>query len=128
MKRNLLCLAVFVIAMLISFEGYSQIAVKTGQFSFSSDDPGNIGRGKIGGKAAGQRSATKEIKFNTSFEAVPRILISVNSVDIRTSDVNLRYKIEPKYISKNGFVIELLTWYDSEILMMGGTWMAISEN
>jgi len=129
MKRRSLFLVAFATLMLFSFEGYSQSSIQTGQFNFDRNDPGSkLSQGKIGNKAAGNRSVTKEVKFRRPFATIPNVLISINNLDARTDERSLRCKVEPKFVTKDGFVIEASTWSDSEVLTIGGTWMAISEN
>ncbi len=129
MKKISLILIFSVIFTLYSAKIYSQSSIQLGQFTFDKKDSGNtLWQGKIGGKASGERTATKEIRFGKPFNSVPEILISITNVDISTSELNLRYRIEPKYVSRDGFVISLSTWYDSEISSLSGNWIAVSED
>ena len=127
MKNKPFYLAFVLVVIFTNCELYAQDAVQTGTFAFDKNSIGQLAQGHINKKAAGNRSVTKEIKFRTQFSSVPNVIVTVNSVFIRTIDRELRYKIEPKYVSNEGFVLELSTSYDGELYEIGGSWLATTK-
>lgn len=125
MNRVIMFLSI-TLCCLISSQVYAQIAesgtfqAKPGMENYKLDE------GKINGKSAGERKFNYEVRFSKKFSSKPEVICSVSSIDANAS-VNIRYKIEPKYVSSEGFVISIITWGDSEIYAIEGNWMAVSE-
>ena len=128
MQKSYFILVFTLVALFMNCELYAQDAVQTGTFLFDRNSMGQLDNGQINKKAAGDRSVTKEIKFRTPFGSTPKVVVTINSAFMRTTDRELRYKLEPKYVSPEGFVIELSTSYDGELYEVGGSWLAIPSN
>ncbi len=71
----------------------------------------------------GERSMTIEIKFSRSFEKVPRLFLSISQVDA-SNKTNLRYNIEAVSVSRDGFTLKVVTWADTKIYSISGSWIA----
>ena len=127
---NIILASVCLLTFTFGFSTFaqSQLSVETGKFSLNEKTPGyRLSKGKIGGEPAGERKIIKEVKFSKKFDKESSIALSILGIDTRTTDRNLRYRIEAKYVSREGFVIEVTTWHDSEIIAIQGNWIAISN-
>lgn len=71
----------------------------------------------------GERSMTIEIKFSHSFEKIPRLFLSISQVDA-SNKTNLRYNIEAVSVSRDGFTLKVVTWADTKIYSISGSWIA----
>jgi len=74
----------------------------------------------------GTRSYDIDVSFTKSFEAVPKIVLAVNMIDA-DNRYNVRYKVEAKSVSRDGFTIKVTTWNDSKVWGIAGSWMAYAE-
>ena len=127
---NIILTSVCLLAFMFSSATFAQdqVTIETGKFSFNEKMPGyRLSKGKIGDKPSGERKFTKKVQFSEKFDKEPSVALSILGIDTRTTDRNLRYRIEAKYVSREGFVIEVTTWYDSEIIAIQGNWIAISN-
>ena len=73
----------------------------------------------------GDRIYTMEVTFEKPFEIKPSVILSVNLVEA-ASGTTLRYHIASSAVSRDGFVIKIKTWGDSQIRQVGGSWIAVS--
>ena len=79
-------------------------------------------------KGDGPRSHTIEVRFEKPFETTPEFLLSVTHVNVETKDgVRVRYEVETKGVSRDGFIIEMSTWDDSKVHELRGKWMALTK-
>ncbi len=74
----------------------------------------------------GDRSVSIEVSFVEPFKVKPHVVISVSQLEVG-NETTIRYNVQPKFISRDGFVIKISTWSDTRILQIGGSWIAISE-
>ncbi|MDT3695187.1 MAG: H-type lectin domain-containing protein [Ignavibacterium sp.] len=74
----------------------------------------------------GERSITLEVKFSKSYEAKPKVFISVSQLDA-DKNFNCRYNVEALSVSKDGFTIKIMIWADTKIYSIGGYWLAYIE-
>lgn len=72
----------------------------------------------------GSRSFTVEVRFAKKFTKKPEILLSVTALDANTKG-NVRYEVEPSFVSTEGFILKVSTSGDSKIYGLDGQWMAI---
>jgi hypothetical protein len=76
----------------------------------------------------GRRTYSVEFKFDKSFETTPEIILSITYLNAETKNgVRVKYNLEKKAVSRDGFIIEISTWDDSKIHEIRGEWFAISE-
>jgi hypothetical protein len=117
MKRGL------VLALFLVLCAMSSIAqeVQSGTFSATSATPGYTLH-----KDSGDRTLTIEVTFDKPFQVKPDIVISVSLLDV-ASNSNIRYNVAAKAVSRDGFAISIMTWADSKILGIGGSWLAVSR-
>ena len=74
----------------------------------------------------GERVFTVEVNFLKPFENKPDVVVGVSAIDA-VSGTNLRYSLKAKSVSRDGFTVEVKTWGDSQILSIGGFWVAHAE-
>jgi hypothetical protein len=67
------------------------------------------------------------VEFSKPFEKKPNVLVCVNQVDADKT-TNLRYKVEATAISRDGFILKIITWGDTKIFGIGGFWIAHQNN
>ncbi len=96
-------------------------SIVTGSVSASQSTPGyNLHKNN------GDRFYTKYVQFEKPFEAPPEILVFVNLLESKYGK-NLRYDVQAEAISRDGFTVKIKTWGDSQILLIGVSWMAIPK-
>lgn len=71
----------------------------------------------------GNRSITIEVKFNQPFSEIPKVALTVSTLDA-DKETNTRFKVEPIAVSRDGFLIKISTWSNSKIYGIGGYWIA----
>ena len=74
----------------------------------------------------GMRFVEKEINFPKPFDTKPQIYVTVSVLDA-VSNSQIRYSVEPKGVSRDGFVVKISTWGDTQINGIGGMWFAQAE-
>jgi hypothetical protein len=119
MKTSLKFLVLFVAVLVM--KSYSQTVIETGKFAVNPTTPAYTLD-----KGSDERVVTVEIKFTKKFTSKPDIIINVNGIDA-SKDTNLRFGIEPSFVSTDGFLIKVSTWSDSKIFGLSGTWTAIGQ-
>lgn len=77
-------------------------------------------------KNNGMRFVEKEINFPVPFETKPQVFVTVSVIDA-VSKSQIRYSVEPKGVSRDGFVVKISTWGDTQINGIGGMWFAQAE-
>lgn len=112
----------FIIALFLVIGLASSFAqeVQSGTFSANSTN-----QGYTLDKNSGDRTYSIEVNFPQGFNVKPEIILSVSNIDA-DKDVNLRYDVVAKAISRDGFVITIKTWSDSKIHGIGGSWLAVA--
>ncbi len=75
---------------------------------------------------SGDRTVSVEVAFPKPFEVKPDIVLNLNSIDVDKT-ANLRISMKPVSISRDGFTIQVKTWADSKINLVGGTWIAVAQ-
>ncbi len=73
----------------------------------------------------GKRSVEMEVQFAQPFDVKPVVILSVTVVDA-FKDTKMRYAVETKSVSRDGFVIKALVWGDTQLSAIGGHWIAIA--
>lgn len=74
----------------------------------------------------GTRTFDMDINFDKSFGEMPNVFVSVTTVDADVKD-NVRFKVEARGQSRDGFTIKVTTWGESKIFGIGGNWLAYSK-
>ncbi len=74
----------------------------------------------------GQRVLQREIRFPYPFETMPEVNIFVGNID---ADKNTTKRLDAKAIgvSRDGFVLRIMTWSNTKIYGLGGYWFAHAE-
>jgi hypothetical protein len=76
-------------------------------------------------KGSGDRTFTVEITFPKPFEVKPEVFLNLNTIDASNSS-NLRVSMKAISISRDGFTIQIKTWGDSKINIVGGNYIALA--
>ncbi len=111
------------LAMLILFvvSTLTMAQIQSGSFFFDKSSP-NYTLGDNQGK----RTVEYEVTFNKPFETKPRVVICVTLLDAVKS-TQVRYSVETKGISRDGFVALITTWGSTQLSGIGGYWLAQAE-
>lgn len=94
---------------------------RSGDFFFDKSTPGYTLD-----KNSGMRFVEREINFPVPFETKPQIFVTVSLLDAYAK-TQVRYAVEPKGVSRDGFVVKISTWGDTQISGIGGMWFAHAE-
>lgn len=73
----------------------------------------------------GDRTVSLEVSFDKPFDIKPSIIVSVSILEA-TNSTPIRYNVSPTAISRDGFVIKIVTWGNTKIDRIGGSWIAVS--
>jgi hypothetical protein len=126
MKTLAMLLSLFFCTILLNAQSQTpapvQTQIQSGNFAFNATV-----EGYTLDKNVGERSTSIEITFAKPFEKKPKIVLTVCMFDGDTKS-NVRYKIEPYSISRDGFMIRATTWSESKIYELRGNWIAHLEN
>lgn len=117
MKKLLTVVVLFVLFGMFAAADAQQM-IQSGKFSANGETPGYTLD-----KNTGDRSLTIEVTFLTPFETKPEIVLSIIGFDSDKTE-NLRYSIEAKSVSRDGFTIKINTWGASKIYGLTGNWLA----
>lgn len=120
MKAVVALLAVFVLFAFVD-SANAQVEIKTGEFlvDYVKTPNYNLDKGE------GQREQNVEVRFDTPFANTPTIILGTNKIDAEAT-TNLRYEIKTTFVTKEGFIVKVITWADSKIYQIGGSWVAIA--
>jgi outer membrane protein OmpA-like peptidoglycan-associated protein len=77
-------------------------------------------------KNSGSRVVEKEITFSVPFESKPQVYTSITVVDA-ANKTKIRYSVEAKAVSRDGFILKVTSWGDTQINGIGGNWFAHAE-
>ncbi|MFC2085503.1 tyrosine-type recombinase/integrase, partial [Bacteroidota bacterium] len=75
----------------------------------------------------GSRVYTIEVSFSNPFETKPYIILAVNYLSAESEAKNIRYKVVSSAVSRDGFIIKIETWGDSQIWSIRGHWLAYTN-
>lgn len=118
MKKLLLTLGLF---LMISVVAFSQTQVLSGTWCANTETANYTLH-----QNSGERKITIEVNFLKPFENKPDVVVGVSALDA-DKNLNVRYSIAPKSISRDGFTVEVATWGDSKIYTICGFWVAHAE-
>ena len=118
MKKLLLTLGLF---FMFSAVALSQTQVLSGTWGANSET-----KSYTLSSNSGERTFTVEVNFLKPFENKPDVVVGVSALDA-DKNLNVRYSIAPKSISRDGFTVEVATWGDSKIYTICGFWVAHAE-
>jgi len=96
--------------------------VQTGKFHTSNADPSYTLD-----KNDGVRTMLVEVEYPKPFNKKPEVMVGVNLVDASNAQ-NLRYSVEVKSVSRDGFTLLVKTWSNTRIFEIGGGWIAVAPN
>lgn len=77
--------------------------------------------------STGHRSYTQHINFEEKYETIPKVIVSINSLDT-DRDANLRVDVKAENIDNYGFDFTIITWYDSKIHSVRISWISFIKN
>ncbi len=104
----------FLVGMLTSVSAQTQ----SGSFYVDSNTP-NFTLSKN----EGSRSVEVEVRFAQPFDTMPNVVVANTLIDA-AKDTKIRYSVEPKAVSRDGFVIKVSVWGDTQLNAVGGSWLA----
>lgn len=99
----------------------AQTQIQSGGFFFNTGTPNYTLH-----KNEGRRMVETEIRFDKPFDTKPYVYTSVILIDAERK-TKMRYAIEPKSVSRDGFVLSAVVWGDTQLNAIGGYWMAEAE-
>lgn len=111
-------LGITILFLLMFAAANAQQAVQSGKFTANSDTPGYTLD-----KNSGERSITIDVTFLSPFDTKPEIVLAPTNMDVDKGE-NLRYSIEAKSVSRDGFTIKITTWGGTKIFGISGNWIA----
>jgi hypothetical protein len=119
MKKIFGLLLVVVLCGLFTFS-FAQAQVESGTWGVNRDTPGyTLDKNK------GDRVMTVNVSFDNPFDVKPDIVMGVTMLDANQKTA-VRYDITAMSISRDGFTIQIKTWSETEILGIGGYWLAVA--
>lgn len=117
-KLMLLSIACLLLVAFGSFAIAQEI--QGGTFTYSASTSGyTLNKGN------GDRVFTQEISFAKPFNTKPEVYVSLNSLDAN-KNANIRIEAKAISVSRDGFTIQIKTWSDSQINLVGGSWIAVA--
>lgn len=99
----------------------TQAQVQSGTYFFDKSS-----QGYTLGDNEGKRTVEYEVNFNKPFETKPKVVICVTLLDASKA-TQIRYSVEAKGVSRDGFVALITTWGSTQINGIGGYWVAEAE-
>lgn len=118
MKLALLALAV----MLLAAPSFGQVMMK-GDFIANVNTEGwNLNSGN------GYRTHVMFVKFPKAFAKEPTVMVTLTSYDgAAGKDGNVRVSIKADQITREGFTVKTMTWGDSRLAGVEGSWFAFTN-
>lgn len=95
--------------------------VQSGSFFFDKSTPNYTLH-----ENSGMRMVEREISFEKPFETKPQVVVTPTLIDAEKT-TQIRYSIEAKGVSRDGFVIKVATWGNTQLNGIGGFWIAQAE-
>lgn len=117
--RKIFLTSFFLILLGLSTSLFAQ--TQSGSFFFDGNTAGYTLN-----KNEGLRSVEVEVNFNKPFDVKPKVVLSVTVIDA-VKDTKMRYSVEAKSVSRDGFVIKAAVWGDTQLNSLGGNWIAHVE-
>lgn len=77
-------------------------------------------------KGTGERSYDIEIVFDKPYESRPEVFCSITAIDA-ANDKNIRVAVKAKAVTRDGFIISVITWGDSKVNGLSGAWFAFAK-
>ena len=115
-------LGVIVVLLFVCASSYAQSVVQSGTFYYTKDSPNytlNANQGK--------RMVEYEVNFNRPFDKTPKVVIMPSLIDAEKS-TQIRYNLKASGISRDGFVLLVEVWGDTQFNSIGGFWVAHTED
>lgn len=76
-------------------------------------------------KDEGVRTFTQHINFEKKYEVIPRVMVSLSSIDACTfNNKNIRVKVNAANIDTSGFDIQIITWFNSSLFEVKVSWIS----
>ncbi|EFA85909.1 discoidin I [Heterostelium album PN500] len=75
------------------------------------------------GEPIGEKYSEHVIKFNKPFPRVPEVVCALTQIDC-AQDKSLRIRVFAKDITKDGFTFVFMTWYDTKLYGLRGSYIA----
>ena len=118
MKKLLLTLGLF---FMLSAVALSQTQVLSGTWCGNTESKNYTLH-----QNQGERKFTIEVNFLKPFENKPDVVVGVSALDADKNE-NIRYTVNPKSVSRDGFTVEVTTWGTTKIFTICGFWVAHAE-
>ncbi len=118
--RKLFLTSFFILLLGLSTSLFAQ--TQSGSYFFN-----NSTAGFTLDKNEGLRSVEVEVSFNKPFDVKPKVVLSITVLDA-VKDTKMRYSVEAKSVSRDGFVIKVAVWGDTQLTGIGGNWLAHVED
>lgn len=112
---------IFFVTILIISVAINAQQVQSGDFFFDKSTPSYTLD-----KNSGMRIVEREINFPKPFETKPYVVVTPTVIDAEKT-TQIRYSIEAKGVSRDGFVVKIATWGDTRLNGIGGFWIASAE-
>ena len=107
-----------ILLFVLSTFSFAQTQVESGNWGISASTPNYTLN-----KNEGDRSVIINVSFDVPFEVKPEIVVSVTMLDA-SDKTALRYDVQTMSISRDGFSIKVVTWGNTQINGIKGTWLA----
>lgn len=114
-------LAVIVVLLFVCANSYAQSVVQSGTFYYSKDSPNYTLQTN-----QGKRMVEYEVNFNKPFDKKPKVVLMPSLIDAEKS-TQVRYNLKASGISRDGFVLLVEVWGDTQFNSIGGFWLAHTE-
>ncbi|EFA85910.1 hypothetical protein PPL_01142 [Heterostelium album PN500] len=75
------------------------------------------------GLPIGEKTAEYPVKFDKPFPRVPEVVCTLTQIDC-ANDKNLRIRVFAKDITKDGFTFVFMTWFDTKLYGLRGSYIA----
>ena len=76
-------------------------------------------------KDEGVRTFTQHINFEKKYEAIPRVMVSLSTLDACTfNNKNVRVKVNATNIDTSGFDVQIITWFNSSLFEVKVSWIS----
>jgi len=107
-----------ILTFVLSTFSFAQTQVESGQWGISGATPNYTLN-----KNEGDRSMVINVSFDVPFEVKPEIVLSVTMLDA-SDKTALRYDVTAMSISRDGCSIKVVTWGNTQINGIKGSWLA----
>lgn len=97
---------------------FAQTQVESGKWGINVDTPNYTLS-----KNQGERSMIINVAFDVPFDVKPDIVLSVTLLDA-SDKTAIRYDVSAMSVSRDGFSIKVVTWSNTIINSISGSWIA----